>query len=1145
MITTDIKNPWLGLRSYPEGIRIFGRDKEIVELSQKILYNTQTVIYGKSGIGKSSILNAGVFPILRQNNYFPVYIRLVHDGRVSYQAQVINAVTESLKHLRVEDLGAPEDSMYKDIEGYSRAVAERYDISVEEGLWEFFHRHEFMYRLDEESGEQLVYPVLIFDQFEEIFTLQKEHERMEEFFNELASLLNNICPKHLLQDTVEVSDRKSDSASGSSLIKKGIVRKSTKLDYIDETNVRLVLSLREDYLSYLERNITNIPSLKHNRYCLRPLSEEQAAEIITKPIPGMISLEVAKSIIGKVTGARTDQFEVEGPQELEVDSAILSLFLTELYKKKPKGERCMTVEMVDSLGANIISDFYKEVTSHIPETAVHFIEDHLITEGGRRDNIPLSKALANISQKTLHYLESERLIHEFPWNGEMRVEFMHDILCETISKSRSERIERQEIERRDAALRTMKRRNRINALSAFLLVAGILLYYFGAIQTIPERYAEVKKVRGEYVGVGKLTKKEASYLPYHFVLKKKGFASKLYSSMECRDNYGSLSTGHNLSPYLIPGGVSETDTTALVDGAAEKLNSVCQWEFVRDLKHKRIIQERAYDNKHDLVYAFSYNTVTVSQGMKAGHDKKVSDSTSVKSEARPVSTRKDRKAVDKVIIGSYVDDQGLPMDLLKSGYCFVRITYDNDGYDMLVEYFDWNGNPTVNSDGAYQVYFEYNETGLMTSMSSLNQYGKRMIDKAGNCGMTLKYDGLRRVEMLSVDEFGREKAVASGFSKVTYEYDEHGRETERAFWCQGEPACPEGRYHKCISEYGTNSITRFSYNAEDVPIKRIYREYNTAGQTVYYEETTDTDRLISYSEYDMDGEESYNEEITISDSDTVGIYTYRKDDNSEIMRFEGPLYINYVNLVTYDSEGRMTADAYYHLDGVTPYEDDYRWHKIEKAYTRHGSSADATREDIESTYYYNTSGLSMIEVSSKYPVANTGRYTAYYIDEKRDTILLADVLRHFDSYGNALEEIQSGEDGTKTFNFVNAKTRKPDGSAISLTRYGFPIDESSEKNLRNRQGVFIEIVDNGRNFHGVLLESDSGISYGSDNYSQESFNWTDKVVYLNLTTMKVEEMPLYTQERYWTIYNSNITEEEYQIYQEHYLKYLEKCDSQE
>lgn len=1147
-------NPWFGLRSYPEGARIFGRDKEIVELSQKILYNTQTVIYGKSGIGKSSILNAGVFPILRRENYFPVYIRLVHDGMVSYTTQILTAVLESLKRLRVEDLGAPEDSIYKDVEGYVRVTSERYDTSVEEGLWEFFHRHEFFYRLDGQSGEQAVAPVLIFDQFEEIFTLQKDTSKTDAFFNELASLLNNICPKHLLQDTVEVSERKTEGSSTGSLIKKGIVRKSTKLDYLEDTNMRLVLSLREDYLSYLERNIANIPSLKHNRYCLRPLSKEQAADIITKPIPGMIDLHVAKSIISKVTGARPNTFEVgDDKSDIEVDSAILSLFLTELYKKKPADEPRMTMEMVDSLGANIISDFYKNSIAHIPEASVHFMEDNLITEGGRRDNIPLSKALTGITKEDLAYLESERLVHEFPWNGEMRVEFMHDILCDTISQARDERIERIRIERKDAALRTMRRRNRITIFGIFLLILCISAYCFCFLFPVSEKYASVTKVWGEYKGVGHLTSKQASYLPYHFVLKKNGLASKVYSSMECRDGYGAFSTGHSITPHIIPGGVSEDDTV-LVNDVAEKLESVCEWAFVRDHKNRKVIQERAYNDKHELVYACNYSTVTVSQDKTSGSNKKKSDTASVKS----------RKAsVETVIICSYVDEQGLPMQLLKSGFCFARITYNDAGHDKLIEYFDWEGNPAVNADGAYQVYFEYNDMGLMTSMASLNRYGKRMIDNAGNCGMYITYDGHLKTEMLSVDEFGREKEVKSGYSKVTFRYDDKGREKEMAFWNMGNPVCPEGLFHKRTLTYEDDSVIMHLYDTSEVVLYSEKTTYNPNGQLVAYEAASGQDRkIILYSEYDEKGDRSYSEEITVSGTDTIGVYIYKKEGRREMKRFEGDIYTNnYISYTSYDDKDRIINEAYYQLDGITPYEDEYLWHNIEKTYIEddYGPKSIWT-EIVDSTCYYSESGLSHIEVNVRYPARNTGKYKLYKAIGP-NVILAYSESRHYDAYDNPIEIISDDLPVIKAYNLVNAKTKKLDGTTLTLTRYGFPTASFQEAGLdedgnrtedpdyslpsiyngdKQRKAVFIEIIDKGRNFHGVLLESDSGVYYNSENYDQANFGYTNTVAYLNLTTMKIEEIPLYTWERYWTIFNCYITEEEHQIYLEHYRRYKEK-----
>ena len=71
-------NPWLGLKTYSEGQIIYGRYDEIEALSHDIIYNRQTVVYGKSGIGKSSLINAGVFPVLRKSGMFPVSVRLHH-----------------------------------------------------------------------------------------------------------------------------------------------------------------------------------------------------------------------------------------------------------------------------------------------------------------------------------------------------------------------------------------------------------------------------------------------------------------------------------------------------------------------------------------------------------------------------------------------------------------------------------------------------------------------------------------------------------------------------------------------------------------------------------------------------------------------------------------------------------------------------------------------------------------------------------------------------------------------------------------------------------------------------------------------------------------------------------------------------------
>ena len=72
------QNPWPGLFWYTEeqASLFFGREAETQELLRLIQRETLTVLFGRSGLGKTSLLRAGVFPRLRPDGYFPVVLRL-------------------------------------------------------------------------------------------------------------------------------------------------------------------------------------------------------------------------------------------------------------------------------------------------------------------------------------------------------------------------------------------------------------------------------------------------------------------------------------------------------------------------------------------------------------------------------------------------------------------------------------------------------------------------------------------------------------------------------------------------------------------------------------------------------------------------------------------------------------------------------------------------------------------------------------------------------------------------------------------------------------------------------------------------------------------------------------------------------------
>src|ERR1700751_4983809 len=74
----DQEHPWLGLASFTEETRgyFYGREDEIAELGRRVQRKLLTILFGQSGLGKTSILRAGIVPRLRPEGYCPVYVRL-------------------------------------------------------------------------------------------------------------------------------------------------------------------------------------------------------------------------------------------------------------------------------------------------------------------------------------------------------------------------------------------------------------------------------------------------------------------------------------------------------------------------------------------------------------------------------------------------------------------------------------------------------------------------------------------------------------------------------------------------------------------------------------------------------------------------------------------------------------------------------------------------------------------------------------------------------------------------------------------------------------------------------------------------------------------------------------------------------------
>src|SRR6516225_1913671 len=98
-------NPWPGLQSFDEASRsyFFGMHAQTDALFRLVRRETLTLFYGRSGLGKTSLLQAGLFPRLREANILPVPIRLDYGPKaLAFARQVGQAVAGALSEAGID-----------------------------------------------------------------------------------------------------------------------------------------------------------------------------------------------------------------------------------------------------------------------------------------------------------------------------------------------------------------------------------------------------------------------------------------------------------------------------------------------------------------------------------------------------------------------------------------------------------------------------------------------------------------------------------------------------------------------------------------------------------------------------------------------------------------------------------------------------------------------------------------------------------------------------------------------------------------------------------------------------------------------------------------------------------------------------------
>lgn len=421
------ENPWPGLASFSESERrfFFGRDQETQALLRLVRRETLTVLHGRSGLGKTSLLNAGLFPLLRDEAWLPVYIRLDHAPDA---APLVQQVFDSL-------LAACE-----------RAAVRCPPPAPDETLWSYFQRRDVEFWNDH---TQLVTPVIVFDQFEEIFTVERDDEaaraRTSHFFIALSEVVENRPP-----EAVRLMLERDPAAA-------------SRFEFT-RARMKFILSLRKDFLAELESRRKLMPSLMYNRLQLTAMSGDQAYSVITRAGGGLVDDDIARRIIQlawknePAPPAERSNFEF-----MELDPSLLSVVCSELNRKRiERGLPSIDIGLLEGADREILSSFYRRSIEGCPDDLRKFVEEELITSRGDRDSRDYLEALTHGEhmREGLELLVRRRLLRIDERRGMRRLELAHDVLTSVVRESRDIR------RAREAMLEARRRRIR-NAWRAF------------------------------------------------------------------------------------------------------------------------------------------------------------------------------------------------------------------------------------------------------------------------------------------------------------------------------------------------------------------------------------------------------------------------------------------------------------------------------------------------------------------------------------------------------------------------------------------------------------------------------------------------------------------------------------------------------
>jgi hypothetical protein len=450
MAAADQK-PYVGPRPFgrDEKDLFFGRDREARDLCSLVVAHPIVLLYAASGAGKSSLLNAGLIPLLEARGY-----------EVLPPARVSGRIPRAIKTNEVNNV-----YVFHVLSSWAGPSVDAKDL-VKADIASFLAR---LPDRTDAAGERVL-RVVVLDQFEELFTFAPER------WQERAALIRQLA---------EALER--------------------------DPLLRLVLVMRREFVAQLETYAPLLPQGLRTRFPLDRLGPKAAQQAIEGPLARTdrkIEPEASQRLVEEL---RTITVRGAGGEDIEtIDPSIepvgLQVACAKLWDDLPPDVHTITAAHIETYGDvdKALKRFYEEALNAAEtKTGVSkdrlrlWVDRYLITPGGTRGMVyrgpeQTGREERAIPNAAVDVLEDEHLIRaEARAGGERWYELTHDRFVVPIRDSN--RVWKEHYERRQRRWRLL----RATGLGASVGVAAIVAVAVVVIPWYTARLTEYDRTDGE------------------------------------------------------------------------------------------------------------------------------------------------------------------------------------------------------------------------------------------------------------------------------------------------------------------------------------------------------------------------------------------------------------------------------------------------------------------------------------------------------------------------------------------------------------------------------------------------------------------------------------------------------------------------